>query len=109
MPGFDREASDVSRKQSAVFGPVRAVRDQRKRRELHECDFDKFAVIPPFIYLGLSLLVMLLGLGIWGSWAALIVFMIALFWMLWKNAKLSPARACAYTLAVLIFNLAINT
>jgi hypothetical protein len=82
---------------------------ERKRRELHEFDFDKFAVIPPFMYLGLSLLVMLLGLGIWGSWAALIVFMIALFWMLWKNAKLSPARACAYTLAVLIFNLAINT
>ena len=82
---------------------------ERKRRELHEFDFDKIAVFPPFIYLGLSLLVMFFGLGIWGSWAALIVFMMALFWMLWKNAKLSPARASAYSLAVLIFNVALNT
>src|ERR1700688_2681788 len=82
---------------------------ERERRELHEFDFSKFAVIPPFIYLGLSLVVTLFGLGIWGSWAALIVFMIALFWMLWKNAKLSPARASAYTLAVFIFNVGIST
>ena len=82
---------------------------ERKRRELPEFDFDKIAVIPPFIYLGLSLLVIVFGLGIWGSWAALIVFMIALFWMLWRNAKLSPARAAAYSVAVLIFNVALNT
>lgn len=71
---------------------------ERKRRELHEFDFDKIAVIPPFIYLGLSVLILVLGLGIWGSWAALVVFLIALFWMLWKNAKLlrenSFARPC---------------
>ena len=82
---------------------------ERKRRELHEFDFGKFAVIPPFIYLGLSLVVMFLGLGVWGIWAALIVFIIALFWMLWKNANLSPARASAYSLAVLVFNLGLNT
>ena len=40
---------------------------ERKRRELLEFDFDKIAVIPPFIYLGLSLLVMVLGLGISGA------------------------------------------
>jgi hypothetical protein len=51
---------------------------------------------------------MVFGLGIWASWTALIVFMIALFWMLGKNAKLSPARASAYSLAVLIFNVALN-
>jgi hypothetical protein len=82
---------------------------ERNRRELLEFDFDKIAVIPPFIYLGISLLVMALGLGIWGSWAALVAFMIALFWMLWKNAKLSLARASAYSFAVLIFNVALNT
>jgi hypothetical protein len=82
---------------------------ERKRRELHEFDFDKIAVIPPFIYLGLSVIVVVLGLGIWGSWAALIIFTIALFWMLWKNAKLSLARALAYSSAVLIVNLIINT
>src|ERR1700681_2861236 len=81
---------------------------ERKRRELHEFDFDKIAVITPFVYLGLSLLVLVCGLGIWASWAAVIVFMIVLFWMLWKNAKLSPARASAYSMAVLIFNLALN-
>jgi hypothetical protein len=55
-------------------------------------DFGKIAVIPPFIYLGLSLLVMFLNLGIWGTWAAL-----------------TPARAFAYSLAVLIFDLALMT
>jgi len=82
---------------------------ERKRRELHEFDFDKIAVVPPFIYLGLSVLVLVLGLGIWGSWAALFVFMVALFWMLWKNAKLSLARASSYSLAVLVLNLVLNT
>jgi hypothetical protein len=82
---------------------------ERKRRELHEFEFDRIAVIPPFIYLGLSLLAAFLGLGAWGSWAALAVFMLALFWLLWKNARLSPARASAYTLAVLAFNLVLNT
>jgi hypothetical protein len=82
---------------------------ERKRRELHEFDFDKIAVIPPFIYFGLSVIVVVLGLGIRGSWAALIIFTIALFWMLWKNAKLSLARAFAYSSAVLIVNLIINT
>lgn len=36
----------------------------RKRRELHEFDFDMIAVVPPFIYLGLSLVVLFLGLGV---------------------------------------------
>jgi len=40
---------------------------ERKRREFLEFDFDKIAVIPPFIYLGLRLLVMVLGLGISGA------------------------------------------
>jgi hypothetical protein len=34
---------------------------ERKRRELLKFDFDKIAVIPPFIYLGLSLLVVVPG------------------------------------------------
>ncbi len=82
---------------------------ERKRRELHEFDFDKIAVIPPFIYLGLSVVVLVLGLGIWGSWAALFVFLIALFWMLWKNAGLSVARASSYSLIVLVLNLVLMT
>src|ERR1700691_1527994 len=65
---------------------------ERRRRELDDFDFGKIAVIPPFIYLGLSLLVMFLNLGIWGTWAAL-----------------TPARAFAYSLAVLIFDLALMT
>jgi hypothetical protein len=82
---------------------------ERKRRELHEFDFDKIAVIPPFIYLGLSVLVMVLGLGVWGSWAALIVFLIALFWMLWKNAKVSLGRSLAYSLVILCLNIGLIT
>lgn len=42
---------------------------ERKRRELHEFDFDMIAVVPPFIYLGLSLVVLFLGLGVWARWA----------------------------------------
>ena len=83
--------------------------EQESERELHEFDFDKIAVIPPFIYLGLSVLVLVLGLGIWGGWAALVVFLTALFWMLWKNAKLSVARASSYSLIVLVLNLALMT
>ena len=82
---------------------------ERKRRELHEFDFDKIAVFPPFIYLGLSLLILVFHLGIWASWTAIIIFVIVLFWMLWKNAKLSPARASAYSVAVLVFNIGLNT
>jgi hypothetical protein len=82
---------------------------ERKRRELHEFDFGKIAVIPPFIYLGLSLLILVFRLGIWASWAAMIIFVIVLFWMLWKNAKLSVARSSAYSVAVLIFNVGLNT
>lgn len=90
-----------------IYGLIRIF--ERKRRELHEFDFDKIAVIPPFVYLGLSVVVLVLGLGIWGSWAALIVFTIALFWMLRKNAKLSLARAFAYSGTVLIMNVGLNT
>ena len=82
---------------------------ERKRRELHDFDFGKIAVIPPFVYLGLSLLVLVLGLGIWSSWVALVIFLITLFWMLWKNAKLSLARAASYSLIVLVLNLALMT
>jgi hypothetical protein len=82
---------------------------ERKRRELHEFDFDKCAVVPPFIFLGLSLLGAFLRLGIWGSWASLVIYILVLFGMLWKNAKFSPARASVYSVAVLIFNLALNT
>jgi hypothetical protein len=82
---------------------------ERKRRELQDFDFGKIAVIPPFVYLGLSLLVLVLGLGIWSSWAALVIFLITLFWMLWKNAKLSVARAASYSLIVLVLNLALMT
>lgn len=38
----------------------------------------------------------------------LTVFMVVLFWMFWKKAKLSLARASAYSIAVLVFNLAVN-
>ena len=82
---------------------------ERKRRELQDFDFGKIAVIPPFVYLGLSLLVLVLGLGIWSSWVALVIFLITLFWMLWKNAKLSVARAASYSLIVLVLNLALMT
>ena len=82
---------------------------ERKRRELQDFDFGKIAVIPPFVYLGLSLLVLVLGLGIWSSWVALVIFLITLFWMLWKNAKLSVARAASYSLIVLVSNLALMT
>jgi hypothetical protein len=82
---------------------------ERKRRGLHEFDFDMIAVVPPFLYFGLSLVILFLGLGVWASWATLIVFMVVLFWMFWRKAKLSLARASAYSLAVLIFNLAVNT
>ena len=82
---------------------------ERKRRELHEFDFGKIAVIPPFIYLGLSVLVLVLGLGTWGSWVALAVFLIALFWMFWKNANLSIARASSYSLIVLVLNVVLMT
>jgi hypothetical protein len=81
---------------------------ERKRRGLHEFDFDMIAVVPPFIYFGLSLVILFLGLGVWASWTTLIVFMVVLFWMFWRKAKLSLARASAYSLAVLIFNLAVN-
>jgi cbb3-type cytochrome oxidase subunit 3 len=81
---------------------------ERKRRALHEFDFDMIAVVPPFVYLGLGLVVLLFGLGIWGSWAAVIVFIVVLFWMLWKKAKLSLARASAYSAAVVVFNLILN-
>ena len=81
---------------------------ERKRRGLHEFDFDVIAVVPPFLYFGLSLVILFLGLGVWASWATLIVFMVVLFWMFWKRAKLSLARASAYSFAVLIFNLAVN-
>jgi len=81
---------------------------ERKRRGLHEFDFDMIAVVPPFLYFGLSLVILFLGLGVWASWATLIVFMVVLFWMFWKRAKLSLARASAYSFAVLIFNLAVN-
>jgi hypothetical protein len=81
---------------------------ERKRRELHEFDFDLIAVVPPFVYFGLSLVVLVFGLGTWGAWAAVTVFMIVLFWMLWRKAKLSLARASAYSAAVLIFNLVLN-
>jgi hypothetical protein len=73
---------------------------ERKRRELHKFDFDMIAVVPPFVYFGLTLIVLVFGLGIWGAWVAAIVFMIVLFWMLWRNAKLSLARASAYVVAV---------
>ncbi|HXJ37780.1 MAG TPA: hypothetical protein VNH18_00805 [Bryobacteraceae bacterium] len=82
---------------------------ERKRRELQDFDFGKIAVIPPFVYLGLSLPVLVLGLGIWSSWVALVIFLITLFWMLWKNAKLSVARAASYSLIVLVLNLALMT
>ena len=81
---------------------------ERKRRGLHEFDFDMIAVVPPFVYFGLSLVVIFLGLGVWASWAVLSIFMIVLFWMFWRKAKLSLARASAYSVAVLILNLAIN-
>jgi hypothetical protein len=81
---------------------------ERKRRGLHEFDFDTIAVVPPFLYFGLSLVILFLGLGVWASWATLIVFMVVLFWMFWRKAQLSLARASAYSLAVLIFNLAVN-
>jgi hypothetical protein len=81
---------------------------ERKRRGLHEFDFDMIAVVPPFLYFGLSLVILFLGLGVWASWATLIAFMVVLFWMFWRKAKLSLARASAYSLAVLIFNLAVN-
>ena len=81
---------------------------ERKRRGLHEFDFDMIAVVPPFVYFGLSLVILFLGLGVWASWATLMVFMVVLFWMFWRKAKLTLARASAYSLAVLIFNLAVN-
>jgi hypothetical protein len=81
---------------------------ERKRRELHEFDFDMIAVVPPFVYFGLSLVILFLGLGVWASWATLTVFMVVLFWMFWRNAKLTLARASAYSIAVLAFNLAVN-
>ncbi|SRR5258708_21964743 len=81
---------------------------ERKRRELHEFDFDMIAVVPPFVYFGLSLVILFFGLGVWASWATLAVFMIVLFWMFWRKAKLSLARASTYSIAVLAFNLAVN-
>jgi hypothetical protein len=80
---------------------------ERKRRQLHEFDFDMIAVVPPFVYFGLSLVILFLGLGVWANWATIIVFMIVLFWMFWRNAKLPLARASAYSAAVLIFNVVI--
>jgi hypothetical protein len=82
---------------------------ERKRRELDDFHVSRAAVVPAFIYLGLSIAVLFLGLGFWGSWAALIVFVVALFFMLWKNVKLPPARAAAYSAAVLAINVGINT
>jgi hypothetical protein len=81
---------------------------ERKRRELHEFDFDMIAVVPPFVYFGLSLIILFLGLGVWARWATLTVFMVVLFWMFWRKAKLTLARAFAYSIAVLVFNLAVN-
>jgi hypothetical protein len=81
---------------------------ERKRRKLHEFDFDMIAVAPPFVYFGLSMVILFLGLGVWASWAVLTVFMVVLFWMFWRNAKLTLARASAYSIAVLVFNLAVN-
>ena len=81
---------------------------ERKRRKLHEFDFDMIAVVPPFVYFGLSMVILFLGLGVWARWAVLTVFMVVLFWMFWRNAKLTLARASAYSIAVLVFNLAVN-
>jgi hypothetical protein len=81
---------------------------ERKRRELHEFDFDMIAVVPPFIYFGLSLVILLFGLGVWARWATLTVFVVVLFWMFWRKAKLTFARASVYSIAVLAFNLAVN-
>jgi hypothetical protein len=82
---------------------------ERQRREIYDFDFGKIAVIPPFIYLGLSVLVLVLGVDTWGSWAALAGFLIALFWMLWRNANLSIARASSYSLIVLVLNVLLMT
>jgi hypothetical protein len=79
---------------------------ERKRRKLH--DFDMIAVVPQFVYFGLGMIVLFLGLGVWASWAILTVFMVVLFWMFWRKAKLTLARASAYSIAVLVFNLAVN-
>ena len=77
---------------------------ERKRRALHEFDFDMIAVVPPFVYLGLGLVILFFGLGAWANWATISIFMIVLFWMFWRKAKLPLARALAYSAAVLIFN-----
>jgi cbb3-type cytochrome oxidase subunit 3 len=81
---------------------------ERKRRAMHEFDFDMLAVIPPFVYLGLNLLILVLGLGPWAQGLALLVFVGVLFWMLWRRAKLSVGRASAYTALVLVVNLALD-
>jgi len=82
---------------------------ERKKRELDDFHVWHAAVIPAFIYLGISLIVLFFGLGILGSWVAMVVFIIALFWMLWRNVKLPPSRAAAYGLAVFVINVGLNT
>jgi hypothetical protein len=80
---------------------------ERKRRDFDGFDVPYVATVPSFIYLGLNLVVLFFGLGVLGSWVALAVFIIALFWMLMKTVKLPPTRAAAYSLAVLAINLGI--
>jgi 4-hydroxybenzoate polyprenyltransferase len=82
---------------------------ERKKRELDDFHVSKAAVVPAFIYLGLSVAVLVFQLGPIASLIALAAFIIALFWMLWKNVKLPPSRAAAYSVAVLVINVGIFT
>ena len=81
---------------------------ERKKRELDDFHVSKAAVVPAFIYLGLTLVLLFLDLGPLGNWAALAIFIVSLFWMLWKNVKLPLWRAAAYSIAVLAINIGIT-